>query len=77
LTVQHQFRLSQPELEELQQQLDYLLAKGFIRPSSSPYAAPILFTPKNDGEFRMGIDCHALNRITIKSPSRLPYQAAS
>ncbi|GJP39787.1 hypothetical protein CLOM_g24128 [Closterium sp. NIES-68] len=34
------FRLSQPELEELQQQLDYLLTKGFIRPSTSPYAAP-------------------------------------
>ncbi|GJP35285.1 hypothetical protein CLOM_g19792 [Closterium sp. NIES-68] len=66
-TVQRQFRLSQPELEELQQQLDYLLTKGFIRPSTSPYAAPILFTPKKDGGFRMCIDYCALNRITIKS----------
>ncbi|GJP48590.1 hypothetical protein CLOM_g7873 [Closterium sp. NIES-68] len=43
-TVQRQFRLSQPELEELQQPLDYLLTKGFIRPSTSPYAAAKLFT---------------------------------
>ncbi|GJP60385.1 hypothetical protein CLOP_g17596 [Closterium sp. NIES-67] len=71
-TVQQQFRLSQPELEELQQQLDYLLTKGFIRPSTSPYAAPILFTPKKDGGFRMCIDYRALNRITIKSRYPIP-----
>ncbi|GJP62447.1 hypothetical protein CLOP_g19509 [Closterium sp. NIES-67] len=71
-TVQQQFRLSQPELEELQQQLDYLLSKGFIRPSTSPYAAPILFTPKKDGGFRMCIDYRALNRITIKSRYPIP-----
>ncbi|GJP81288.1 hypothetical protein CLOP_g11445 [Closterium sp. NIES-67] len=68
-TVQRQFRLSQPELEELQQQLDYLLTKGFIQPSTSPYAARILFTPKKDGGFRMCIDYHTLNQITIKSRS--------
>ncbi|GJP62189.1 hypothetical protein CLOP_g19278 [Closterium sp. NIES-67] len=71
-TVQGQFRLSQPELEELQQQLDYLLTKGFIRPSTSPYAAPILFTPKKDGGFRVCIDYRALNRITIKSRYPIP-----
>ncbi|GJP41219.1 hypothetical protein CLOM_g889 [Closterium sp. NIES-68] len=71
-TVQRQFRLSQPELEELQQQLDYLLTKGFIRPSTSPYAAPILFTPKKDGGFRMCIDYRALNLITIKSRYPIP-----
>ncbi|GJP44416.1 hypothetical protein CLOM_g3824, partial [Closterium sp. NIES-68] len=71
-TVQRQFRLSQPELEELQQQLDYLMTKGFIRPSTSPYAAPILFTPKKDGGFRMCIDYRALNRITIKSRYSIP-----
>ncbi|GJP61792.1 hypothetical protein CLOP_g18920 [Closterium sp. NIES-67] len=70
--VQRQFRLSQPELEELQQQLDYLLTKGFIRPSTSPYAAPILFTPKKDGGFRMCINYRALNRITIKSRYPIP-----
>ncbi|GJP51672.1 hypothetical protein CLOM_g10821 [Closterium sp. NIES-68] len=71
-TVQRQFRLSQPYLEELQQQLDYLLTKGFIRPSTSPYAAPILFTPEKDGGFRMCIDYRALNRITIKSRYPIP-----
>ncbi|GJP33387.1 hypothetical protein CLOM_g17931 [Closterium sp. NIES-68] len=71
-TVQRQFRLSQPELEELQQQLDYLLTKGFIRPSTSPYAAPIMFTPKKDGGFCMCIDYRALNRITIKSRYPIP-----
>ncbi|GJP69735.1 hypothetical protein CLOP_g734 [Closterium sp. NIES-67] len=71
-TVQRQFRLSQPELEELQQQLDYLLTKGFIQPSTSPYAAPILFTLKKDGGFRICIDYRALNRITIKSRYPIP-----
>ncbi|GJP84962.1 hypothetical protein CLOP_g15005 [Closterium sp. NIES-67] len=54
------------------QQLDYLLTKGFIRPSTSPYAAPILFTPKKDGGFRMCIDYPALNRIIIKSRYPIP-----
>ncbi|GJP85602.1 hypothetical protein CLOP_g15707 [Closterium sp. NIES-67] len=71
-TVQRQFRLSQPELEELQQQLDYLMTKGFIWPSTSPYAAPILFTLKKDRGFRMCIDYRALNRITIKSRYPIP-----
>ncbi|CAI7884147.1 unnamed protein product [Closterium sp. NIES-54] len=47
-TVQRQFRLTQPELDELRKQLDYLLEKEIIRLSSSPFAAPILFTPKKD-----------------------------
>ncbi|GJP62218.1 hypothetical protein CLOP_g19306 [Closterium sp. NIES-67] len=71
-TIHRQFRLSQPELEELQQHLYYLLTKGFISPSTSPYAAPILFTPKKDGGFRMCIDYRALNRITIKSRYPIP-----
>ncbi|CAI7881286.1 unnamed protein product [Closterium sp. NIES-53] len=71
-TVRTQWRLSQPELEELRSQLDYLLAKGFIRPSTSPFAAPILFTPKKDGGLRMCIDYRALNRVTIKSRYPIP-----
>ncbi|GJP53054.1 hypothetical protein CLOM_g12193 [Closterium sp. NIES-68] len=71
-TLQRQFQLSQPELEELQQQLDYLLTKGFIRPSTSPYAAPILFKPKKDGGFRMCIDYRELNRITIETRYPIP-----
>ncbi|GJP62876.1 hypothetical protein CLOP_g19948, partial [Closterium sp. NIES-67] len=52
--------------------LDYLLAKGFIRPSTSPFAAPILFTPKKDGGLRMCTNYRALNRVTIKSRYPIP-----
>ncbi|GJP55984.1 hypothetical protein CLOM_g15021, partial [Closterium sp. NIES-68] len=71
-TVRTQWRLTQPELQELRNQLDYLLAKGFIRPSTSPFAAPILFTPKKDGGLRMCADYRALNRVTIKSHYPIP-----
>ncbi|GJP47805.1 hypothetical protein CLOM_g6977, partial [Closterium sp. NIES-68] len=66
-TVRTQWRLTQPELHELRNQLDYLLAKGFIRPSTSPFAAPIWFTPKRDGGLCMCTDYRALNWVTIKS----------
>ncbi|GJP51448.1 hypothetical protein CLOM_g10609, partial [Closterium sp. NIES-68] len=71
-TVRTQWRLTQPELTELRSQLDYLLEKGFIRPSTSPFAAPILFTPKKDGGLQMCIDYRALNRRTIKSRYPIP-----
>ncbi|GJP52561.1 hypothetical protein CLOM_g11663, partial [Closterium sp. NIES-68] len=71
-TVRTQWRLTQPELQELRNQLDYLLAKGFIRVSTSPFAAPILFTPKKDGGLRMCTDYRALNRVTIKSRYPIP-----
>ncbi|GJP83917.1 hypothetical protein CLOP_g14018 [Closterium sp. NIES-67] len=61
-----------PELQELRNQLDYLLAKGFIRPSTSPFAAPILFTPKKDGGLCMCTDNCALNRVTFKSRYPIP-----
>ncbi|GJP30216.1 hypothetical protein CLOM_g23531, partial [Closterium sp. NIES-68] len=57
---------------ELQDKLDYLLAKGFIRPSTSPVAAPSLFTPKKDGGLWISIDYRALNRVTIKSRYPIP-----
>ncbi|CAI7887401.1 unnamed protein product, partial [Closterium sp. NIES-53] len=71
-TVQRQFRLTQPELDELRKQLDYLFEKKIIRPSSSPFAAPILFTSKKDGGFCMCINYRALNRVTIKSQYPIP-----
>ncbi|GJP77657.1 hypothetical protein CLOP_g8017 [Closterium sp. NIES-67] len=71
-TVRTQWRLTQPELDELRRQLDYLLEKGFDRPSTSLFAAPILFTPKKDGGLRMCIDYRALNRVTIKSRYPIP-----
>ncbi|GJP38824.1 hypothetical protein CLOM_g23232 [Closterium sp. NIES-68] len=71
-TVRTQWRLTQPELDELRRQLDYLLEKGFVRPSTSSFAAPILFTPKKDGGLRMCIDYRALNQVTIKSRYPIP-----
>ncbi|CAI7825385.1 unnamed protein product, partial [Closterium sp. NIES-53] len=67
------WRLTQPELEELRSQIDALLEKGFIRASTSPFAAPILFTLKKNGGLRMCIDYRALNRVTIKSRYPIPH----
>jgi RNase H-like domain found in reverse transcriptase/Reverse transcriptase (RNA-dependent DNA polymerase)/Integrase zinc binding domain/Retroviral aspartyl protease/Chromo (CHRromatin Organisation MOdifier) domain len=65
-------RLSATELDELKKQLTELEAAGFIRPSKSPFGAPILFVKKKDGTMRMCIDYRALNRITIKNSYPLP-----
>ncbi|GBG86244.1 hypothetical protein CBR_g41237 [Chara braunii] len=66
------YRMSPRELEELRKQLDELLEKGWIRPSSSPFGAPVLFVPKKDGELRMCIDYRGLNAITVKNAEPLP-----
>ena len=66
------YRLSSTEMEELQRQVELLLEQEWIRPSSSPYGAPVLFVPKKDGKRRMCIDYRALNKITIKNWYPLP-----
>ncbi|GBG62828.1 hypothetical protein CBR_g32411 [Chara braunii] len=66
------YRMSTRELEELRRQLDELLEKGWIRPSSSPFEAPLLFVPKKEGELRMCIDYRGLNAITTKNAEPLP-----
>ncbi|GJR28492.1 hypothetical protein Tco_1104724 [Tanacetum coccineum] len=66
------YRLAPSELEELSGQLKELQDKGFIRPSSSPWGAPILFVKKKDGSFRMCIDYRELNKLTVKNRYPLP-----
>ncbi|KAF5817538.1 putative nucleotidyltransferase, Ribonuclease H [Helianthus annuus] len=66
------YRLAPSELEELSTQLQELLDKGFIRPSSSPWRASVLFVKKKDGTFRMCIDYRELNKVTVKNRYPLP-----
>jgi hypothetical protein len=66
------YRMSTPELKELQLQLEELLNKGYIRPSVSPWGAPVLFVKKKDGMMRLCIDFRQLNKVTIKNKYPLP-----
>nr|GEV62415.1 hypothetical protein [Tanacetum cinerariifolium] len=66
------YRLAPSELKELFEKLKELSEKGFIRPSSSPWGAPVLFIKKKDGSFRMCIDYRELNKLTIKNKYSLP-----
>ncbi|CAH1449799.1 unnamed protein product [Lactuca virosa] len=66
------YRLALAKMQELSSQLNELINKGFIRPSSSPWGAPILFVKKKDGSFRMCIDYRELNKLTIKNRYPLP-----
>ena len=60
------------ELAELKNQLDESLKKGFICPSSSPWAFPVLFVKKKDGTDRMVVDYRPVNLVTIKNKYPLP-----
>ncbi|KAL4011133.1 hypothetical protein IC575_028180 [Cucumis melo] len=60
------------ELKELKVQLQDLLDKGFIRPSVSPWGAPVLFVKKKDGSMRLCIDYRELNKVTVKNRYPLP-----
>jgi hypothetical protein len=66
------FRMTTPELAELKEHIGELLEKGFIRPSSSPWEAPVIFVPKKDGTQRLCVDYLALNEITVKNKYPLP-----
>ncbi|GJS56602.1 putative reverse transcriptase domain-containing protein [Tanacetum coccineum] len=70
--AQAPYRLAPSEMKELAEQLQELTDKGFIRPSSSPWGAPVLFVKKKDGSFRMCIDYRELNKLTVKNRYPLP-----
>jgi hypothetical protein len=66
------YPLSGAQLQELRAQLQELLERGFIRPSTSPFGAPILFVPKKDGGWRLCVDYRALNKVTVRNEHPLP-----
>ncbi|GJS39128.1 putative reverse transcriptase domain-containing protein [Tanacetum coccineum] len=70
--AQAAYRLAPSEMKELSKQLQELSDKGFIRPSSSPWGAPVLFVKKKDGSFRMCIDYREFNKLTVKNRYPLP-----
>ena len=66
------YRKAPTELKELKVQLQELLDKKFIRPSTSPWGAPVLFVKKKDGSLRLCIDYRELNKVTVKNKYPLP-----
>ncbi|GKC19157.1 putative reverse transcriptase domain-containing protein, partial [Tanacetum coccineum] len=72
LVVTSPYRLAPLEMSELSNQLKELQEKGFIRPSHSPWGAPVLFFKKKDDAMRMCIDYRELNKLTIKNRYPLP-----
>ncbi len=66
------FRMSPAELQNVKEEVDKLLEQGQIRPSKSPYGAPVLFVKKKEGTLRMCVDYRALNKLTIKNKYPLP-----
>ena len=66
------YRMSTPEMLELKMQLRELLEKKYIRPSVSPWGAPVLFVKKKDGTLRLCIDYRQLNKVTVKNKYPFP-----
>ena len=66
------YNLSEKELKTLREYLAEALERGWIRESSSPAGAPILFVPKKGGELRLCVDYRGLNRLTVKNRYPLP-----
>ncbi|GKE99029.1 hypothetical protein Tco_0022380, partial [Tanacetum coccineum] len=71
-TARAPYRLAPFEMKELSEQLQELSDKRFIRPSSSPWGASVLFVKKNDESFRMCIDYQEMNKLTVKNRYPLP-----
>jgi hypothetical protein len=66
------YRMATNQLVELKEQLQELLDKGYIRPSASPWGAPVIFVLKKDGTQRMCVDYRSLNEVTTKNMYPLP-----
>jgi hypothetical protein len=66
------YKMSPIEQEELRKQLDELIARGFIRPSQSPYGSPVLFVKKKNGQMRMCVDYRAINALAVKWKYPIP-----
>jgi len=66
------YRMAPAELAELKKQIEDLLEKKFIRPSASPWGAPVLLVKKKDGSSRLCVDYRQLNKLTIKNKYPLP-----
>ena len=66
------YRMAPTELKELKAQLQELVDEGFIRPSISPWGAPVLFVKKKDGTWRLCVDYRQLNKVTIRNKYPLP-----
>ena len=60
------------ELKELKVQMEEMVNKGFVKPSTSPWGAPVLFVKKKDGSMRLCIDYRELNKVTIRNQYPLP-----
>ena len=66
------YRMAPLELKELKVQMEELVNKGFVRPSTSPWGAPVLFVKKKDGSLRLCIVYRELNKVIIRNQYPLP-----
>ena len=66
------YKMDAAELKELKVQMEEMVNKGFVRPSTSPWGAPVLFVKKKDGSMRLCIDYRELNKVTIHNQYPLP-----
>ena len=66
------YRMAPIELKELKVQMEEMVNKGFVRPSTSPWGAPVLFVKKKNGSMRLCIDYRELNKVTIRNQYPLP-----